>query len=515
MKNERTKNSVRNIIVGIVRRVVEILFPFIVRTIFIKSLGEEYLGLGGLYSSILQVLNIADLGIANAIIASMYKPIAENDIVKVSALMNMYKKAYRTIGFVILSVGIIILPFIDKFISGSPPENINIYILWILYLVNTVIGYLLFMHKISLINAHQRNDIIDGIATICRVMINFLQIFIVVWLKNMYLYVILTTIYIIIYNFWCSYECDKRYPQYTCNGNLDKETSGKIKKEVSALALQKIGKTISNSLDSIVISAFLGLTVVAVYGNYNYVISAITTFTSLIYVAIQASIGNSTAVETKDKNYEDFKVLFLWGMWLVGWCSICFMCLFQDFMILWLGEDLLFHISIVLTLVLRFFFEQIRRTVTVYKDAIGMWRVDKWKPIVGCLVNLFLNVILVKKIGVAGVAISTIISCVCIELPWETHVLFKFYFLKSEIKYYLKMLLYIFEVGILGVITYMICNILPFYGFQAIVVKLVICCLVPNILFVLINHRNPSYKKGLEMLKKAFRLLTSDTAARE
>jgi len=159
-------------------------------------------------------------------------------------------------------------------------------------LVNTVIGYLLFMHKVSLINAHQRNDIIDGIATICRIMINFLQIFIVVWLKNMYLYVILTTIYIITYNFWCSYECDKRYPQYTCNGNLDKETSGKIKKEVSALALQKIGKTISNSLDSIVISAFLGLTVVAVYGNYNYVISAITTFTSLIYVAIQASIGN-------------------------------------------------------------------------------------------------------------------------------------------------------------------------------------------------------------------------------
>lgn len=506
MNNERTTNSVRNIIVGTVNRTVGIVFPFIVRTIFIKSLGEECLGLNGLYSSILQVLNIADLGIAGAIIASMYKPIAEKDTVKVSALMNLYKKAYRTIGFVILSVGIIITPFIDKFISGSPPANINIYALWMLYLLNTVTGYLFFMHKISLINAHQRNDITDGIATICRIIISILQIFIVAWLKNIYLYVILTIIYYIIYNFWCSYECDKRYPQYTCSGNLDKETSRKIRKEISALALQKIGKTVSNSLDSVVISAFLGLTVVAIYGNYNYIISAIAIFTQLIYAAIQSSIGNSIAVETKDKNYMDFNVLFFWGMWLVGWCSICFMCLFQDFMVLWMGEDLLFHISIVLTLVLRFFFEQIRKTVRTYKDTIGMWWVDKWKPVVGCLVNLFLNVVLVKKIGVAGVAISTIISCVCIELPWETHVLFKYYFQRSEIKYYIQMILYIFEAGVIGLMTFMICDILPFHGLWAIVVKLIICCLVPNILFVLINNRHPSYKKGIQMIKRVLKV---------
>ena len=222
----------------------------------------------------------------------------------------------------------------------------------------------------------------------------------------------LTIVCSIAYNLFCAYECKRRYPQYQCKGQLNVSTKKKITRDVGALAIQKIGNTVSLSLDSIIISSFLGLTTVAIYGNYFYIISAVSTFVTLIYGAITASIGNSIVVETVEKNYQDFRKFLFLNTWLIGWCCTCFMCLFQDFMILWMGEDLLFSIGIIATLVIRFFFERIRNVVLTYKDAAGMWWIDKWRPLVGCIINLILNVILVQKIGVAGVAISTIASYV-------------------------------------------------------------------------------------------------------
>ena len=502
MENSRTQNSIRNIAFGLINRIVSIFFPFIVRTIFIRCLGEEYLGLNSLYSSILQVLNLADLGFASAIVASMYKPIADGDVDKVSALMNLYRKLYKLIGSVLLVVGLIITPFIDKFISGNPPSGINIYILWLLYLAHTVISYLFFAYKVSLINAHQRNDITEKIGALCRVIISILQITVVIIFKSIYLYVFLNVVNSILYNLWCSYECNKRFPQYQCKGELDTETKKNITKNVGALALQKIGNTVSVSLDSIVISAFLGLTAVAIYGNYYYIISAIATFVNLIYGAITASIGNSIAIETPEKNYNDLKKFFFLNTWLIGWCCVCFMCLFQDFMIVWMGENLLFSITTVLCLVLRFYFDQIRKVVLTYKDAAGIWWADKWRPLAGCIVNLTLNVILVKTIGVSGVMISTVISYALVEMPWETHVLFKMYFKQSERTYYLKMLLTTLTMVIAGVVTYYVCSFITLNYIAAIAVKLVICIALPNIIFILLNIKNKDYKLSIQFLSK-------------
>lgn len=500
MENTRTQNSIRNITFGLVNRIVSILFPFMVRTIFIRFLGEEYLGLNSLYSSILQVLNLADLGFASAIVASMYKPIADEDVAKVSALMNLYKKLYRIIGIAILTVGIVLTPFIDKLINGTPPTGVNIYILWLLYLFNTVVSYLFFAYKVSLINAHQRNDITEKIGAICRIIISILQIIVVAVFKNIYLYVLLTIINSIIYNLWCSFECNRHFPQYTCTGRVDTESRKKITKNVGALALQKIGNTVSISLDSIVISAFLGLTTVAIYGNYYYIVSSIATFINLIYSAITASIGNSIVTETPGKNYNDFRKFFFLNTWLIGWCCVCFMCLFQDFMIVWMGENLLFGITTVLCLVLRFYFDQIRKVVLTYKDAAGMWWADKWRPLVGCIINLTLNVVLVKTIGVTGVMISTVISYAFVEMPWETHVLFKSYFKQSEKKYYAEMLTATFKMVISGVVTYYICTLITVNHIVAIVIKLIICIVFTNVFFILLNFKNKDFRSGMDFL---------------
>lgn len=502
MNNSRTKNSIRNIIYGVFNRTVSIIFPFIVRTIFIKTIGEEYLGLNTLYASILQVLNLADLGFSTAIVASMYKPIAEKNIKKVSALLKLFRNIYRVIGIAILTVGLILTPFIKYFINGEPPIGINIYFLWILYLLNTVVSYLLFAYRVSLLNAHQRNDITEKIGAVSRILTSLLQIYVVAVLRNVYLYVILTVVCSIIYNVWCSRACKKLYPQYICEGDIDQQTKTKITKDILALTIQKIGNTVSLSLDSIIISAFLGLTTVAIYGNYYYIISAVSTFVALIYSAITASIGNSIVTESIEKNYEDLKKFFFINTWVIGWCCICFLCLFQDFMILWMGKKLLFSMWIVLSLVLRFFFEQIRKIVLTYKDAAGLWWHDKWRPLVGCGVNLIFNIVLVKTIGVAGVAISTIISYAFVEMPWETWALFKYYFKKKTGEYYLEMLWVIITISISGGGTYFICSKLPMTGVLAIAVKLLICIVITNIIFVLLNLNNKYFKKSIDIVFK-------------
>ena len=504
--SKRTQNSLRNIGFGIINRIVSILFPFIVRTIFIKTLGEEYLGLNSLFSSILQVLNLADLGFASAIVASMYKPIAEEDIEKVSALMALYKKLYKIIGLGILAIGLAMTPFIRYLINGTPPENINIYILWILYLTNTVVSYLFYAYKVSLINAHQRNDITEKIGAASRIIFSVLQIVTVILFKDIYIYVLLTVTNSIVYNFWCAKECDKRYPQYVCTGELDVKTKNQIANNVGALALQKIGNTVSISLDSIIISAFLGLKTVAIYGNYYYVVSAVATFVNLIYGAVTASIGNSIATESSEKNWYDFKKFFFLNTWLVGWCCICFICLFQDFMIIWMGKDLLFGIGTVLCLVLRFYFEQVRKVILTYKDAAGMWWVDKWRPIVGCIVNLIFNVIMVKTIGVVGVMLSTVISYVFVEIPWETYALFKNYFKKKEDKYYSQLFIITITIVISGAVTYGICMCIQFNYAISLVTKMFICIVVPNLIFVFLNRKKSDFINSVSFIKRVIKL---------
>lgn len=510
MADTRTHNSMRNIVFGLLNRMVSIFFPFIVRTIFIKFLGESYLGLSSLFSSILQVLNLADLGFASAIVASMYKPISDGNVSKVSALLNLYRRIYRIIGVAILLLGCLLTPFVGKLINGEPPEDINIYIIWILYLSNTVVSYLLFAYKVSLINAHQRSDISEKIGTLCRIFISILQIVTIILFKNIYLYVFLIILNSVIYNLWCSRECDKRFPQYRCYGKLDIENKRKITKNVSALALQKIGNTVSTSLDSIVISAFLGLTAVAIYGNYYYIVTSIAIFIGLIYSSITASIGNSIAIETSGKNYADFKKIFFLTIWITGWCCVCLACLFQDFMIVWMGENLMFGMGTVLALIIRFYFEQIRKAVLTYKDAAGIWWADKWRPLIGCLLNLTLNIILVKTIGVAGVMLSTIISYIFVEIPWETHVLFRLYFKKGVQEYYIELIRATVTMVVAGILTYYICTFFCLSHIASIAVKFLICIIVPNGVFAFLNWNNNDFKDSIQFIKEIFIRVSQD-----
>ena len=254
-KYNRTQNAKRNIFFGVLNRMITQLLPFCIRTVIIYTLGEHYLGVSGLFTSVLQVLNLSELGFGSAMVYSMYRPIAEEDTDKICALLNLYKKVYRIIGMAVFVFGFSVLPFIPRLVKAGYPEDINLYIIYVIYLFNTAISYLLYAYKGSLLSAHQRNDIENIISLIMSALQYGIQIVILILCKNYYLYIIIMPIVTVVTNLVRSKIVDRKYPQYTCRGVLEKSVLVDIVKRVSSLFGHQLEYTLINSADNIVISS--------------------------------------------------------------------------------------------------------------------------------------------------------------------------------------------------------------------------------------------------------------------
>lgn len=488
-KIERTKNATRNIFWGMIEKIVTILMPFACRTVFIKVLGSEYLGLNSLFTSILQVLSISELGIGTAIIFSMYKPIAEDDEETLCALLNVYKKVYTIIGTIILVAGLIIIPFIPKLIKGSYPSDINIYVLYLIYLVNTVMGYFLFAYKQALFSAHQRNDLLSKRTTIINFLSNVLQIFLLIFVKNYYVYVIVLPFATVATNLANAYLAKKEYPSLRCKGKISYSMKQSIKKRIIGLLSFKIYSVIFTSVDTIVISSFLGLTPLALYNNYYYIQTCLISFLTIFTTSITAGIGNKMNTDSIEENYTDFKKFAFANGWIASWCSVCLLCLYQHFIATWIGNKYLLPFFTVYLMVIYFLLPRLTTMTYTYREAAGLWWEDRFRPLVATVVNLIVNIVLVKIIGIDGVIISTIICTVFINVPWGTYVLFKNYFKRSLKQYFGQLIYYFIVTNIAGFITLLICKVFPPVGWLSLMLKCVLCCIVPNIIFIIFYKR--------------------------
>ena len=485
MRIERTKNATRNIVVGMILKIYQLLVPFVIRTVMIHMLGMEYLGLNSLFTSILQVLNLAELGVGSAMVFSMYKPIAEDDVATINDLMKLYQVYYRIIGMIILVVGVILTPFIPKLIKSDIPQGLNIYILYFLNLAATVMSYWLFAYKNCLLTAHQRNDVISKVTIITNTAMYLGQILVLVLLKNYYAYLVIALIGQILLNIYTAKASDKMFPEYQPSKSFNKELSKGINQRIRDLFTSKVGEIIVNSADSIVISAFLGLTILASYNSYFYILSAILSFVTLFLQACTAGIGNSLITETIEKNYKDLKKMTLMVVWIAGFCSCCLMCLYQPFMELWIGEDNILSVRCVACFVIYFFFRCLNQLLVMYKDAAGMWHEDRFRPLTTALANLALNLVLVQIIGIYGVLLSTVISTLVIGMPWIIHNLFTVIFHRSTREFIQNLLFYIIISTISVGLSYFVCKRLPFNGISLIIVSLIICCCIPNFIYLM------------------------------
>lgn len=358
------------------------------------------------------------------------------------------------------------------------------------------------LRSTTILNAFQRSDIESNLTTIINAGMYILQIITLIAFRNYYLYIIWLPIATIVINVVRSHIVDKKYPDIYCVGEVSQEVKQDIFKRVGALIGHQLSGTVNCSLDNIVVSAFLGLKVVAQYGNYYYVVSALAGVMQVTFNALTASIGNSLIKESKEKNLSDFYDLQYINSWIVAWMCITMLCIYQDFMKLWAGENLLFTFDVVILFVIYFYSWQIRRTVLTYKNACGMWWADKVKPYVSVITNLVLNFSLVQVCGIYGVMLSTIVCYIFIEAPWETHALFKEYFKQGTGKYWKNELMYTLLTIVLMIVTFGACACIKLNGILSILIKGVICVILPNALWVLCTFKSNGFKRVRVVVKR-------------
>jgi O-antigen/teichoic acid export membrane protein len=506
MKLERSKNTKRNIKAGLISKIVSLLCPFAVRTVLIKMLGAEFLGVNSLFSSILSVLSLTELGFGSAIVFNMYKAIAEDDDETINALLYFYKKVYLCIGCIILMLGVALIPFLDYLISGSYPDGIKPVIVYLIYLINTVISYFMYAYLSSLLNAFQRDDVLSVIGTFVNIATYTVQIIILMCLKNYYLYLSVSLVSTVLTNVVQAYATRKLFPKYKPKGRISGETKADIREKVGGLVINKLCGVSRNAFDSIFISMFLGLTQIAIYNNYYYIMNSITAFMSILTSAMVAGVGNSVASETKEKNHQDLTRLNFIYMWIAGWCAVCLLCLFQNFMKLWVGDGLILPMSSMVLFCLYFYVLKMGDIRYVYDQAVGIWWQNRYRAVAEAVTNIILNYMLGKYFGINGIISATLISLFVINFCYGSQIIFKYYFSEQNIKnYYLTHGVYFFVSVAIGAITYWICSFTAdtLIGF---VIKIVVCISVPNILYLIVYRRTKIYRDSVGWMLSRLRI---------
>lgn len=487
---DRVENAKKGIISGLLNKTATILMPFLVQTALIRIMGIQYAGLQGVFSSVLSVLNVAELGFGSAIAYCMYKPIAHDNADEINALLFFCKKAYYAVGIIILVLGVLLMPILNHIVTRND-TGVNIIIVYFLYLLNTVLSYFLFAYKSTLLNAFQRFDVISNIGTLVSVGMCILQIALMVIFKNYYLHIVIAIFFTIVSNLLISKQVDHLYPEIRCKGKLSAEAYDDLKQRVKGVLISKICGVTRNAFDSIFVSMFMGIAVAGIYSNYYYVMNALIGIMSIVSPALLGGVGNSIQIETVEKNYADMQNLNSIYMLISGWAAICLLCFYQPFMEMWAGADNMFSMQVVVLFVVYFFVRQMGNVRGIYSDAAGLFWENRYRTLLEAIANVVLNYYFVIKFGVEGIVGATIISLLFIGFLGSTEVLFRCYFKKGCGRFLFDSIKYLFYSAMTAGIIYVLSGMLEKIGIIAIIARLVMCVLVaPVVLLFLWSFDN-------------------------
>ena len=496
----RTKNSIRNMSVALLMQGVSIVLSFVCRTIFAKLLSAEYLGLGGLFSNIIAVLSLSELGIGNVIIIHLYKPITDNNEQRIAELMNFYKKAYNIIGAFVIGSGLLITPFLGYLVkSDNDIPHLGLY--FMLFIIQTASSYF-FAYKQSLLTAAQKEYICSLVRQGFNILMNVLQIVFLLVTKQYVAYLIVAIVTNIGTNLVLSMITDKKFAflkKYKRKSLTKGETKGMLK-NVSSMMLHKVGHTVINSTDNILISSMVGVIYTGLYSNYLLIMNVITQIATIALNAMSASIGDFNARKSTEERIELFDAMRIFSYWMFGMCAICFCCLYQPTIELWLGGDYLLGYDIVVIISVNFFINGIIRIPSTFCDVSGLYTKTKAKPIAMAIINLVVSIVFLKLWGLVGVFIGTLVSYLAVAIWIDPYHLYKQEFKMPAIKYYGSLIINVLLVGVVGAITYFVTGYITNY-----VLKVLVCGVLSNLLFFLIYFRTKEFRFIWNRIKSVFR----------
>lgn len=513
----RLKNSKRNLIFGLLSSLLGIATSFVVRTVLLYTLNEAFLGLNGLFTSIMQILNITDLGFSVAIMFILYKPINDGDYVRVNAIANFLRKIYLVIGIIIIGLGCAIMPALSFLVKANTSadhiemlQGINIYIPFAIYVLNSSISYIFFGYKSTILSAMQRQDIVSIIHLMSTTLARVAQIVCLLLFKNFYVFVAITVVGSILNNIFIQILSRKYFPEIKPAGKIDEESKKAFKKQIGSVFLGRLGDIARNSFDSIFISIFLGIVFVGIYENYFYIYSAIYGIMGVIIHAIQASVGNSIVAESKEKNYDDLLKFNFIFMVFVGFCTVCMACLYQPFMMIWMKgrTDMLMKDYDMFIFCIYFYLINMTYVRSMYLDGYGLFSERKWLFILEVVFNIGLNALLGYFWGLTGILLASTITILIFNYIGQNYVLFKHYFGMSSKQFYLQNILYAGVTVAVCALTYLACYFIPAMPGEGIwplvwsfLIKLGICLVVPLLLYFVAYFKYKYFKTSLAYVK--------------
>lgn len=505
-ERSRTEYSLINMFAGFAGDIINTLVGFVCRVMFVRMLGSEYLGVRGLFTNILSVLSLAELGIGSAIIYALYKPLAEKDQDKITAIMQYYRKAYAVIGLVVAALGLCALPFLDQIIRTPPNIKENIYLIYILYLSNSVASYF-FSYRAALLTASQRQYIVQGYNYVITILCSILQIIFLALTHEYLAYLIIQLVGGLTYNIWISNKAVRDYP-YIKNKDVPPLSSGEKRSlfvNIRALAINKVSGVLVNSTDNIAITYFTGLSSVGFASNYTMLSSMVGSTIGLVFNALPGSVGNLNATSSEDERYRFFNVLNLMNFWLFGWGAIGIALVSTDLVKVLYGPEYQLPVKIPLIIAINSFSIGMLQAVYTYKSTLGLFRYGQFLLFFTGFINLGMDVILGRKLGVFGIFLATFVARALTNLWYEPYAVYRYGLKKSPWIYWMRYTRYIFVLGIAGGLSFLLCNLCQYSDIFNVIAKFVICCIIPNFVFILFFRKTPEFqyfKKTLVFIKQ-------------
>lgn len=497
----RTRNSINNIITGVAGQLIITITGFITRTVFIKMLGATYLGVSGLFSNILTVLSFAELGIGQAIIFSLYKPIAENDEEKICSLMKLYSKVYKVLFLIVLILGLALLPFLQYIIKdiNSIP---NLRIIYVMYVINSATTYL-FSYRGTFVTACQKNYVINIASFGCNILMALVQIVSLLKFKNYLLYLGIQILFGILQNVFTYIYSSIKFP-FLLSKNvkpLEKKELNKIIENVKALILYKIGTISLNSTDNIIISSFVGVVSVGLYSNYLLLQTSVTAFLSTIFNNLTASIGNLNAKESNEKKIFMFNVINLTTFWFYSVCSICLFICMTPFIHIWVGDEYVLPMSVSLIIAINTYISGMLFAPFNYRQTMGIFVQGKWRPIISAIINIVVSIIFAKLWGLPGVLWGTAIARLTTNVWFDPYLVFKSGLNTSPVNYYIDYLKKAIQVMFIGIICWWITNSFPNINFAYLILKAIVSFSTSFVMVLLLYYKSEEFKYLIGILK--------------
>lgn len=509
--NSRVKNTFLNFTSSIGGYFLILIMRFVIRTVFIRTLGKEYLGIEGLFTNILDLLSLVELGVGSAIIYKLYEPLASADHHRTTILMNFYKSVYRVIGLVVALMGCILIPFLPRLINDYDKLEklgINAVIIFVFYLMKTVASYLFFAYKSAIIKASQKEYLINIIGYAFTLGMGIVQIICLMVFRKFELYVLVTVGQIILQNLACALLSDRMFPyirEHT-DEKLSKEEQKEVFKDCAALLLYKLNAVVIKATDNVVLSIFMGLETVALYSNYLIFYSAISSMFKKIFNAVSHSLGNLHTTHNLEHEYEVFESVNLISAILGGTACVGIFCVADELILTWIGREWILQQPFSLLLGLEIYTLCLRVALSKYRTTMGLFQQAKFRPMASMIINLALSIWLVNSLGIVGVLIGTVTADWTTFMWFDPLIIHKYGFNRkfSSLRYFKKLIKQIFIISVVGCIDYMVCrNFFVEHGWFSVIIHVCICGItVPGALIV--THINSAEGKYVSKLLKKF-----------